>query len=324
MGFLYDLIPRRPRVKLHPNARSTPHSRHLLVVRVLQEGWSLAAAAKAAGLSRSSARRWIQRFHEEGSAGLGDRSSRPRSSPGRTPTRVEERVVALRRTRLVAVAIGRELGLARSTVGAILRRHGLSRLRSLEPKPEVIRYERERPGELVHLDTKKLGRIQGVGHRIHGDRTRSHRGAGWEFAHIAIDDHTRLSYVEVLPDETRATAADFFARALRFFGRHGITVERVMTDNGSAYKSSLFEAVCVERHIRHIWTRPYTPRTNGKAERLVQTLLREWAYVRPYRSSKQRTKRLRSWVRHYNRSRPHAGIGGVTPIARLRSWKQPA
>jgi transposase InsO family protein len=291
---------------------------------VLKEGWSLARAAKAVGLSRTSARRWLRRFQAEGDTGLHDRSSRPRRSPKRTHSRIEDRVLALRRKRLVAVAIARELGLARSTVGAILRRHGLGRLRALEPKPKVVRYERKSPGELVHLDTKKLGRISGVGHRIHGDRTRNSRGIGWEFAHIAIDDYTRLSYVEVLPDETGATTADFLRRALRHFERKHIRVERVMTDNGSGYKSSLVEAVCVQRGIRHVWTRPYTPRTNGKAERLVQTLLREWAYRRAYRSSRERTARLKPYLHHYNHGRPHAGINGATPIERLRGWKQPA
>lgn len=311
-------------MKLHANARSCPHARRVLVHRVLHEGWSLAGAAKAVGLSRTCARRWIQRFRAEGERGLQDRSCRPKQSPRRTKASVEARVLALRRSRLVAVAIAQKLGLARSTVGAILRRHGLSRLRNLEPKAEVVRYERESPGELLHLDTKKLARIKGVGHRIHGDRTRNCRGNGWEFAHLAIDDHTRLSYVEVLPDEGGETTARFLVRALRFFERKGIQVERLMTDNGSGYRSSLVEAVCVERSIRHIWTKPYTPKTNGKAERLVQTLLREWAYVRAYGSSRQRTARLRPYLRHYNASRPHAGIGGKTPASRLRAWKQTA
>jgi len=311
-------------VKLHANARSCPHVRQVLVQRVLHEGWSLAGAAKAVGLSRTSARRWIQRFQSEGESGLQDRTCRPRRSPKRTRPSLEAQVLALRRTRLVAVAIARELGLARSTVGAILRRNGLGRLRALEPKQEVVRYERESPGELLHLDTKKLARIEGVGHRIHGDRTRKNRGNGWEFAHIAIDDNTRLSYVEVLPDEKGDTTADFLERALRFYESKGITVEQLMTDNGSGYRSSLVNAVCVEHSIEHIWTRPYTPKTNGKAERMVQTLLREWAYVRAYQSSRQRTARLKPYLRHYNASRPHAGIGGKTPASRLRAWKQSA
>jgi transposase InsO family protein len=242
----------------------------------------------------------------------------------RTRATLEERVLALRRTRLVAVAIARQLGLARSTVGAILRRNGLGRLKALDPKKEIVRYERESPGELLHLDTKKLARIEGVGHRIHGDRTRMGRGNGWEFAHIAIDDNTRLSYVEVLPDERGDTTADFLERALRFYESKGITVEQLMTDNGSGYRSSLVNAVCIDHSIEHIWTRPYTPKTNGKAERMVQTLLREWAYVRAYQSSSQRTARLRPYLRHYNTSRPHAGIGGKTPASRLRAWKQSA
>ena len=311
-------------MELHPNAKTTPAGRQLLVRRVLEEGWPLARAAKAVGLSRTSARRWVERYRREGDAGLQDRSSRPERMPKRTPEAVEQRVVALRRTRLVAVAIAQQLGLARSTVGAILRRHGLGRLRALEPKPKVVRYERATPGELVHLDTKKLGRIKGVGHRIHGDRRRAARGVGWEYAHIAIDDHTRLSYVEVLPDETGATTADFVRRALRFYERNGVRVQRLMTDNGAGYKSSLVGAICAERSIRHLWTRPYTPRTNGKAERLVQTLLREWAYVRAYRSSAHRTAQLPRYLEHYNLRRSHAGIGGKPPIARLRAWKQPA
>lgn len=291
---------------------------------MLQEGWSLAGAAKAVGLSRTSARRWIQRYLAEGERGLQDRTCRPRRSPKRTHASLEARVLALRRTRLVAVAIARQLGLARSTVGAILRRHGLSRLRALEPKEKIVRYERESPGELLHLDTKKLARIEGVGHRIHGDRTKQNRGTGWEFAHIAIDDHTRLSYVEVLPDERGDTTADFLKRALRHFERKGMTVQQLLTDNGMGYRSSLVNAVCVDRSIEHLWTKPYTPKTNGKAERLVQTLLREWAYVRAYRSSRERTARLRRYLRHYNAARPHAGIGGRTPASRLRAWKQSA
>lgn len=311
-------------MKLHANARSSPYIRRLLVHRVLHEGWSLAGAAKAVGLSRTSARRWLQRFLAEGEHGLQDRTCRPHRSPKRTGASLEARVLALRRTRLVALAIARELGLPRSTVGAILRRHGLGRLKALEPKKKIRRYEWDAPGDMLHLDTKKLARINGVGHRIHGDRTRQNRGTGWEFAHIAIDDHTRLSYVEVLPNEKGDTTADFVERAVRHFERKGIKVKRLLTDNGSGYKSSLVEAVCVEHSIKHRWTRPYTPRTNGKAERLVQTLLREWAYARAYTSSRERTARLRPYISHYNAARPHAGIGNKTPASRLRAWKQSA
>jgi transposase InsO family protein len=317
-------MPEEPRVRLHANARSSPHIRRLLVNRVVQEGWPVGLAAKAVGLSRKAARKWIERFRTEGEAGLLDRSSAPRSIPHRTSKQVVSRVLALRHKRLVAWAIAEQLGMPRSTIGAILRRHGLGRLLALDPKVPVIRYERENPGELIHLDTKKLARIKGVGHRIHGDRRRMSRGIGWEFAHLAIDDHTRLSYVEVLPDEGGETTASFLQRAVGFFGRHKIRVERMLTDNGSGYRSNAVNAVCHQAGIRHYWTKPYTPRTNGKAERLVQTLLREWAYRRAYRSSKQRCVALKTYVRHYNHRRPHAALGYKPPIVRLRNWHQPA
>jgi transposase InsO family protein len=317
-------MPEEPRVMLHGSALSSPPTRRLVVDRVLVEGWSISLAAKAVGLSRKAARKWIERFRAEGEAGLWDRSSAPRSIPHRTSKQVVSRVLALRHQRLVAWAIAEQLGMPRSTIGAILRRHGLGRLSALDPKVPVMRYERESPGELIHLDTKKLARIQGIGHRIHGDRRRMSRGIGWEFAHLAIDDHTRLSYVEVLPDEGGETTASFLERALGFFERHKIRVERVLTDNGSGYRSHAVNAVCYQAGIRHLWTKPYTPRTNGKAERLVQTLLREWAYRRAYRSSKERRVALRSFVRHYNHRRPHAALGYKPPIVRLRGWNQPA
>jgi len=311
-------------VRLHANARSSPYTRRLLVRRVLEESQQLGLAAKAVGLSRKAARKWIERYRAEGETGLLDRSSAPRSIPHRTPKEVVSRVLGLRHKRLVAWAIAQQLGLPRSTVGEILRRHGLGRLSALDPKEPVIRYERDSPGELIHLDTKKLARIQGIGHRIHGDRRRMSRGIGWEFAHLAIDDHTRLSYVEVLPDEGGETTASFLDRALGFFARHKIRVERMLTDNGSGYRSRAVNAVCHQAGIRHLWTKPYTPKTNGKAERLVQTLLREWAYRRAYRSSKERRVALKSYVRRYNHRRPHAALGLKPPIVRLRGWYQPA
>lgn len=311
-------------MRLHANARSSPYTRRLLARRVLEEGQQLGLAAKAAGLSRKAARKWIERFQAEGELGLVDRSSAPRSIPHRTSKDVVSRVLALRHKKLVAWAIARELKLPRSTVGAILRRHGLGRLSVLEPKQPVIRYERESPGELIHLDTKKLGRIKGIGHRIHGNRRHCTRGIGWEFAHLAIDDHTRLSYVEVLPDEGGETTGHFLERALRFFGRHKIQVQRILTDNGSGYRSNAVNAICYQAGIRHLWTRPYTPRTNGKAERLVQTLLREWAYRRAYRSSEERRTALKPFLRHYNHRRPHGSLGFNPPIVRLRGWHQRA
>jgi len=317
-------MPEEPRVRLHANARSSPYTRRLLAHRVLEEGQQLGLAAKAAGLSRKAARKWIERFRSEGEAGLLDRSSAPRSIPHRTSQQLVSRVLALRHKRLVAWAIAEQLCLPRSTIGAILRRHGLGRLSALDPKVPVIRYERESPGELIHLDTKKLGKIRGIGHRIDGIRKHCTRGIGWEFAHLAIDDHTRLSYVEVLPDEGGETTASFLERALGFFARHKIKVERMLTDNGSGYRSHAVNAVCYQAGIRHLWTKPYTPRTNGKAERLVQTLLREWAYRRAYRSSNERRLALRGFVRHYNHRRPHGALGHKPPIARLRAWYQPA
>ena len=311
-------------MRLHANARSSPYTRRLLVRRVLEEGQQVGLAAKAVGLSRKAARKWIQRFQADGESGLVDRSSAPHSIPHRTSKDVVSRVLALRHKKLVAWAIAQQLDLPRSTVGAILRRHGLGRLSVLERKQPVIRYERESPGELIHLDTKKLGRIKGVGHRIHGIRRHCTRGIGWEFAHLAIDDHTRLSYVEVLPDEGGETTGRFLGRALRFFARHNIRVERILTDNGSGYRSNAVNSICYEAGIRHLWTRPYTPRTNGKAERLVQTLLREWAYRRAYRSSTERTTALKPYLHHYNHRRPHGSLGFKPPIVRLRGWHQRA
>jgi len=311
-------------VRLHANARSSPPIRRLLVDRVLELGWPVGLAAKAVGLSRRAASKWIARYRAEGESGLQDRRSTPRRIPHRTDPALVSKILALRHKRLVAWAIARELELPRSTVGAILRRHGLGRLGALDKPVPVVRYERSAPGELLHLDTKKLGRIEGVGHRIHGDRTRCSRGAGWEYAHLAIDDYTRLSFAEVLPDETGESCALFLEHALSFFARHRIRVERLLTDNGAGYKSHAFDAVCQQSGIRHLWTRPYTPRTNGKAERLVQTLLREWAYRRPYSNSRQRSRALKPYLRHYNHSRPHGSLEQQPPIRRLRRWHQRA
>lgn len=206
----------------------------------------------------------------------------------------------------------------RSTVAAVLKRLGLERLSRLEPKAPVVRYERDRPGELLHLDTKKLGRFRRVGHRITGDRQRRHRRGGWEFAHVCIDDHSRLAYVEVLPDERAETAVAFLRRALRWFRRHGIRTERIMTDNGGCYVSHAFQDACRDLDVRQLRTRPYRPETNGKAERFIQTMLREWAYQRPYRTSNQRRKQLEPWLRYYNRERPHSALKGLPPYERIR------
>ena len=215
-------------------------------------------------------------------------------------------------------AIARTLGMARSTVGLVLRRLGLGKLKLLEPRPPVVRYERARPGEMIHLDIKKLGRFDKAGHRITGDRQAGRsRQAGWDFLHVCVDDASRLAYTEILPSEGQQDTTAFLQRALAWLGRHGVTVERVMTDNGSAYRSKLFAKALREAGARHIRTRPYTPRTNGKAERFIQTSLREWAYAQPYSSSAERTLAVGPWTDVYNRARPHAGIGGLTPWQRV-------
>jgi len=303
---------------LHPNAKVTPYTRRLLVERVEELGWSMADATQAAGVAVRTGFRWMRRWRKEGPAGLRDRRSTPHRSPRRTAPRRIERIVRLRRQRHTAAAIARRLQMPRSTVAAVLRRVGLSRLSQLDPKPPVQRYEHERPGDLLHLDTKKLGRIRGVGHRIHGDRRRRRRGIGWEFAHAAVDDHSRFAHVETLADERGQTAAAFLRRAVRRYRGHGVRVRAVLTDNGGCYLSKDFALACHELGLKHRLTRPYRPRTNGKVERFIQTLLREWAYARPYRTSNQRTRRLHPWLEHYNRRRPHTALGYRPPISRLQ------
>ena len=301
---------------IHKNARSCPASRLLLVRRVLTEGMAAAEAAAMAGLSRRSAVRWIGRYRA-GDLELLDRSSKPRCSPRRTPDRVVERVIELRRQRQTGAEIARRLTISPATVARILARAGLQRLKTLEPKVPVQRYEKQRPGQLIHLDTKKLGRIARVGHRITGDRRSRSRGIGWEFVHVAIDDYSRSSFVEVLPDERAPTTAAFLRRALAWFGQHGVIAEGLLTDNGGNYLSRDFSAACAAAALKHHRTRPYRPRTNGKAERFIQTLLREWAYKRPYSTSYQRKKRLGSFLRYYNTARPHAALNSQPPASRL-------
>ena len=283
-------------MRLHANARLTIHARLLLVER-LQAGESPAAVAAALGVSERTVYKWRDRHRRLGREGLRDRSSRPKRCARVHSKRVVRRVCRLRRRRLVAREIAERTGVPRSSVSRILRRHGLERLRCLEPKPEVIRYERKAPGELLHVDTKKLGRIERVGHRIHGDRSQRARGAGWEIAHAAVDDHTRLAYVEVLDDERKHTVAAFLRRAAAWYRAQGVVVERVMTDRGSGYRSGTFAEACRDLGLRHIKTRPYTPKTNGKVERFIQTLTRKWAYGAVYRSSEARTRALPSWAR---------------------------
>jgi len=301
---------------LHSGARTCPASRALLVSRVLDQRWRVGSAAHAAGVSRATAHKWLKRWRNEDRT-LHDRSSRPRRSPTRTPRCWEDMVVLLRRCRKTGPQIARDLKLPPATVARVLQRHGLARLRDLQPKEPAIRYEHRRPGDLVHLDVKKLGRIVRPGHRVHGDRTTRVRGAGWEYVHVAIDDASRVAYVEVHRDELATTTVSFLRRALAWFRTVGVRVRRLLTDNGFGYLSRLFAQACEELRARHGRTRPYRPRTNGKVERFIQTLLREWAYATSYANSRVRTQALRRWLTHYNRRRPHSSLAGVAPFSRL-------
>ena len=274
----------------------------------------------AAGVSQR-AYKGLARYRAGGAAALNDRKPTPARCPHATPAATVARIEALRRERLSGPAIARQFAMPPSTVGAILRRLGLGRLAALDPKPPARRYERERPGELIHIDTKKLGKIDGIGHRITGQHSgmKKNRGIGWEHLHVAVDDASRLAYTEILPDERKESAGAFLARALAFFHAHGVSVERIMTDNGSAYRSHLFKRLIAEAGLRHIRTRPYTPRTNGKAERFIQTSLREWAYRRAYQSSVERTHAMTPWIEAYNHSRPHSALRGHPPVSRLNN-----
>lgn len=306
-------------MNIHSSARTCVASRALLVERVRLEGWSVRAAASAAGVSSRTGYKWLERFRDEGFAGLRDRSSRPIVVRGLSP-QLERRVIELRRRRRTIVQISSTLGLSRSTVARALGRHGLSRLRSLEPAPVVRRYERAKAGELLHVDTKKLGRIRGIGHRIvgrEGKRFQMNKGIGWDYVHVAIDDASRLAYVEILGDERIASSCGFLRRAVEWFADRNVSVQRVMSDNGSSYRSRDYAALCAELGVRHLRTRPYTPRTNGKAERFIQTLLREWAYARPYVSSAKRNYALDRWLPYYNLKRPHSALDHRPPITRI-------
>jgi transposase InsO family protein len=315
-------------MKVHANAPLGPKGREIMVLRVLEQGWSRAEAAMAAGVSERTCSKWIKRYLAEGEAGLLDRSSAPHSIPHRTPDELVEVIVLLRKLRMTAAEIAFCLAMALSTVSAVLLRVGLGKLSRLEPPEPPNRYERRHAGELLHVDVKKLGRIHaGAGHRVTGKRTQRRTtytpdgrrigDAGWEFVHVCIDDATRLTYVEVLADEKATTAIGFLRRAIAFYARHGISVERVMTDNGSAYRSTVHAFACRALAIRHLRTRPYRPRTNGKAERFIRTLLAGWAYGAIYGSSAERTAALDGWLWTYNHRRPHGSLGHKPPIARL-------
>lgn len=301
----------------HKHARLTPKGRALLVCRVLDEGWTVADASLAAGVSKRTGYKWLARFKAEGEPGLLDRSSRPRHCPRGLSVEERASLEALRRQRWPLWRIAMQAGRGVATVSRCMKRLGLSRLKSLEPPEPVVRYERACAGELLHIDTKKLGRIDGVGHRITGDRTKNHnRGIGWDMVHLAIDDHSRVSFAQVLPDEKAVSCVQFLRQAVAYYASLGVRIERVMTDNGTGYKNT-FKAACDELGIRHIKTRPYTPKTNGKAERFVQTSLREWAYARPYVSSAQREAVLQPFLHRYNWHRPHSALNRQPPMSRI-------
>ena len=315
-------------MRLHGNARTCPKSRRLLVRRVEEEGWSLTAAAEAAGVSERTAWKWVARWRAEGELGLVDRSSAPKRRPTQLTGERVEAIEALRRVRMTAAEIAECLGLALSTVSRWLKRIGLGRLSRLEPPEPPNRYERKRAGELIHVDVKKLGRILRPGHRVTGNKrsrklTTGGLGvAGWEFVHVCVDDATRLAYVEVLDDELGQTAAGFLKRAVAWFGSMGITVERVLSDNGACYRSRTHAHACRELGIRHLRTRPYRPRTNGKAERFIQTLQNRWAYGAIYANSAERTAALPGWLTHYNFTRRHGSLGHKPPATRLAELEQ--
>jgi transposase InsO family protein len=289
------------------------------VRRVLIEGQAPMAVATAMGVTVKTVRKWVGRFAGGGGAGLIDRSSRPHRLYRPTPEEAAVRIERLRRQRWTGKQIAQQTGVSPATVSRVLKRLGLSRVKDLEPAAPVIRYERQNPGEMIHLDIKKLGRFERVGHRITGDRTgqSNSRGIGWEFVHVAIDDASRIAFSQIMPDEKKESAVAFLKAALAYYASLGITVARVMTDNGSCYKAFDFRDACRDLKLKHIRTKPYTPKTNGKAERFIQTALREWAYAQAYPTSQRRAEELPIWLHQYNWHRPHGGIKSQTPISRL-------
>jgi transposase InsO family protein len=302
---------------MHNNARTTPLSRAVIVQEVLREGHSRRAVATARRLSEKTVRKWTKRYAEAGEPALEDRSSRPHCVVPVELRRGYRLVVKLRRQRCSYSEIALRTGLSRATLSRWLRRLGLNRLKSLEPTPPVVRYEREHPGELLHIDIKKLGRINRIGHRITGSRIGRTNDAGWEFLHVGVDDHSRVSLAEIYPNERGYSAQSFLRHAVKYYARFGVKVKDVMTDNGSCYLSNSFRKACEALHLRHIRTRPYTPRTNGKAERFIQTALREWAYAHSYHHSAERLATLPLWLHRYNWHRPHQSLHMNPPIARL-------
>ena len=303
---------------VHKNARLTPLGRERMVKMVLS-GQTPQAVGEAVGVCPRTVRKWVDRYESEGLAGLQDRTSRPRRLHRPTPQPVIERIESLRRQRMPGKEIADEVGVSAATVSRILERLGLNRLSALEPAEPPRRYERERPGEMIHIDIKKLGKFDQIGHRITGDRKgqSNSRGVGWEFVHVCIDDASRIAFTQIKPDERKQSAAAFLEAAVTYYASLDVTIERVMTDNGSCYRSKDFKKACHDLKLKHIRTKPYTPRTNGKAERFIQTALREWAYARAYLNSTQRAQELPFFIHRYNWHRPHGSIGRKPPISRL-------
>lgn len=300
----------------HKNAALTPIGRALLVERVRAGGWTIPKASLAAGVSTRTTSKWLARFRTEGPSGLESRSSRPLRIARGISSEESALWEAWRRDRWTQAQIARMSGRGTGTVCRCMKRLGLSRLSALDPVVQVIRYEHPEPGDLLHIDTKKLGRIDGIGHRITGDRRDRKRGIGWDMVHVAIDDHSRVSFGQILEDEKASSCVAFLKAAVDYYGALGVRIKRVMTDNGTGYKNA-FKAACEALGIRHCRTRPYTPRTNGKAERFIQTSLREWAYARPYLSSRQRAEEFSSFLLRYNWSRPHTALGRRPPMSRI-------
>jgi len=308
-------------MNIHKNARLTPRSRAELVRRVLVERQPPMSVATDMGVSPRTAHKWVARYRAEGEAGLADRSSRPHRLRRPTPPATIERIEALRRQRWTGKRIALTVGSSTATVSRVLRRLGISKMKDLEPAEPVRRYQRDHPGELIHIDIKKLGRFHKVGHRITGDRTQRSDGrrsrVGWEYVHVCIDDASRIAFSQILPDERKESAVAFLDAAIAYYAGLGVTVTRVMTDNGACYRSRAFRAACKALGLRHIRTRPYTPKTNGKAERFIQTSLREWAYAQAYPTSEHRKGELPRWLHQYNWHRPHGSLKYQTPISRL-------
>jgi transposase InsO family protein len=304
-------------MNIHKNARLTLARRIELVRMILDQRFTKAEAARQSGVSERTARNWRGRYLAEGESGLVDRSSRPKHSPRTIEPKTAMAIVELRRRRLTHARIAVSVGVSQSTVGRVLRRAGLSQLRDLEPTEPVVRYEHEKPGDLVHIDTKKLGRIERMGHRITGNRRDTMTGAGWEYLFVAVDDHSRIALTDLCPDECKSSAIQFLENTVAYFRSLGVRLRAVLTDNGSAFRSKAFRDACARLGLKQRFTRAYRPQTNGKAERFIQSALREWAYGIPYNHSSERQHMLDRWNHHYNWHRPHQGIAGMAPISRL-------